>query len=288
MGLLDDAATCVVAYQYKSQCILDAKSEVCLLVCCCNKFPMKPKKNLLRQLCVDRLMAAKETEKRGILPGVPFDMRKNPPQTFGGTDAWGDGKYVATIAKCVKIVKDEDGSNYRSRRVRVPDVVVLNDPNGPVTQDNIAKIYEIKFPTDRWGKKQREDYERIASSDKNIGKQKVEELNVKECMCVDEDLVKDPVNEEVRQNALSMSRAADGALQKFMQQTEGYSPRGYSLLPEDIIDLREELERQAAAARGTWQMPKIPAPTPQDIQNLGTAATILLILGAIALAPVGI
>ena len=292
MGRFDDAATCVVAYQYKAKCAKDAKEELCLLICCCNKFPVQGKKNKLKQLCVDGLMKAKETEKRGILPGVPFDMRRDPPQTFGGMNAWGDGKYLATIAKCVKIVKGEDGDDsYVARTVRVPDVVVLKKADEPVMQSNIDKIYEIKFPGDRWGKNQRADYEKIASSDPDpdIRREKVEELNDKECGCKEKDdnkeLEKEPVNEAVRQNALDMSQAADGALQRFIQQTKDYS---------DMLDVATlqnefpELTRPAEAADDGSILQKI-TPSPETVQAIGKGVlAAIVILGAIALAPVGI
>jgi len=209
-------------------------------------------------------MESKETVRRGIVPSVPFDMRQVPPQTFGTGNT-----RERTIARCVKIIKGEDGG-YRSGLVRVPDVVVLKDAGKPITQDNIEKIYEIKFPGDRWGEGQREAYEKIASSDPDIGEQKVEELNVDECGCEEKDkngdLENKPVNEEVRENARALSEAADKAVRQFMEETGGHFG-----LPEEVDALREELKRQAEATRESWKLPK---PSSQTVVN--AALSILL------------
>lgn len=49
-----------------------------------------------------------------------------------------------------------------------PDVVAVVDPNLPPVQGNIDAIYEFKFAGDRWGDKQRLDYEEIAGDSEKV------------------------------------------------------------------------------------------------------------------------
>lgn len=161
------AATCVVATTYEAKCVDEAKNEICLLICCCGKFPYKSQRYNLKQLCVDRLMAAKNTSQRGILSEVPFDMTQTPPKVITDTP---DTRYMTAVPRWNKIFTDEErdvwrdiwGNNPSKKPIRIPDVVVLKNPDGPINQANIEKIYEIKFPPDRWKPGQEEAYQEIA------------------------------------------------------------------------------------------------------------------------------
>ena len=187
MGLLDGAAACVAAYAYEAACVPDTKEKICMTICCCEKFPII-KRNRLKQLCVDRLMAANNLSEDGILSGVPYDMT---------TLEVANGYPKATIAAQLK--KFLEGAYFKNR-IRIPDVTVLKDPNGPITQDNIEKIYEIKFPGDTERDGQMNDYGKIAGDP-----DKVKKIDVAkgDCNCDGRnDPDKIPVPEKVKQAAI--------------------------------------------------------------------------------------
>jgi type VI secretion system secreted protein VgrG len=53
-------------------------------------------------------------------------------------------------------------STGKPKGSRAPDVVIVKDPSKPPTQDNIEKVIEVKFPTDRFRPGQARAYEEIA------------------------------------------------------------------------------------------------------------------------------
>jgi type VI secretion system secreted protein VgrG len=64
---------------------------------------------------------------------------------------------------------------------KIPDVVLVNDPTKPPTQDNIRKIIEMKFPGDTPSRDQLRDYGVIA------GAAPVEVWTTDRCGCGGED-----------------------------------------------------------------------------------------------------
>ncbi len=52
--------------------------------------------------------------------------------------------------------------------VRRPDVVIVNDPTKPPTQDNIKQVVEIKFPPDKMDERQELAYIRIAGDETKL------------------------------------------------------------------------------------------------------------------------
>lgn len=236
---LHAAATCVVATQYKAQCTDDAKNEVCLLVCCCDKFPYQPKKYKLKQLCVDRLMVAKKTNERGILPEVPFNMTKTPPEVIRDSS----GNIMSSIPRWRKIFTGEEregwlktyGEDKSKKPIRIPDVVVLDKPNGSITQDNIKKIYEIKFPPDDWKEGQKEDYQEIAGKPL----EKVEKIGPEECNCDKQDLKSEPATEAARKQANNLAMAADKKLREFLQEVNKYPLSDFEF--PDAVELWQDM-----------------------------------------------
>ncbi|WP_454689798.1 VRR-NUC domain-containing protein [Achromobacter aloeverae] len=78
---------------------------------------------------------------------------------------------------------DEQGSQrppFKAGKgfVRRPDVVIVNDPTKPPTQDNIKQVVEIKFPPDKMDKRQEDAYAEIAGS-----RSKLEVLGPDDCDC---------------------------------------------------------------------------------------------------------
>lgn len=197
MGLMDKAAACMTAYAYEAACLpADHKERICRMVCCCDKYPIV-RSYKLKQLCVDRLMAANNLHNDGILGGVPYDMETLLPAK---------GYPHASIAAQLK--KYLDGAYY-TNRIRIPDVTVLKDSAGPITPGNIDKLYEIKFPRDTDRNGQMNDYSKIAE---------VEELNVEKCNC---DNRTDPesilVPEAIRQAAIDR---ANSSILHYIEQNE--------------------------------------------------------------------
>lgn len=62
--------------------------------------------------------------------------------------------------------------------IRRPDLVIVNDPSKPPTQDNIRQVVEIKFPPDHWSRDQKDDYAVIAG-----GEDKLAKLEPDDCSC---------------------------------------------------------------------------------------------------------
>lgn len=73
-----------------------------------------------------------------------------------------------------------DGYTPGVGNIRRPDVVIVNDPSLPPTQDNIKSVVEIKFPPDRRDVKQQEAYARIAGDSS-----KVALMQPSDCGCTD-------------------------------------------------------------------------------------------------------
>lgn len=201
MGLLDKAATCVVAYTYEAVChSIDKREQICFHVCCCDYAPLI-KSYSLRQLCVDKLLKANNLADNGILGGVPYDMT-----TLEVAKGYPAATIAAQLKKCLE-------GAYFTNRLRIPDVTVLKDATKPITQDNIEKLYEIKFPNDKDRPCQIDDYENIAG-DCN----KVEKLDINNCNCKDRgDPSAIPLPDEVKQAAIDR---ANSTLIKFIEQHE--------------------------------------------------------------------
>jgi hypothetical protein len=74
--------------------------------------------------------------------------------------------------------------------IRRPDVVIVNDPARPPTQDNIKQIVEMKFPPDKLTERQERAYKRIAGSS-----DKFKTLQPSQCDCdaIDLESAKVPV-----------------------------------------------------------------------------------------------
>lgn len=167
---------------------LDPKDRqvICSAICKCNAEPSIGKVDqTLKQQCVSgRLRAMDELtdHQSPYKPEVNYDMSKDPPAPImdsgiatkthdylpgwiqkywpGGLDAYEPGK----------------------GNIRRPDVVIVNDPSLPPTQDNLKSVVEIKFPPDRVDRKQQEAYERIAGDDPT----KVVTMGPSDCGCSDQ------------------------------------------------------------------------------------------------------
>ena len=234
-GAMDRAAVCIMAVLPMAKCELSVKDKLCAVFCCCNANPIiKGKKRKgYKQICADAMLRARKADEEGILSSVPYDMSKTPPMPILRSN------YRARTAL---IYKGEDGDVelLPSERIplkgrRIPDIVVVKDPTRPPTQDNIAKIYDFKFPGDRWRVNQKEDYQRI-QGEKGP---EVEALNEKSCKCAEMDEEKcDNIDEQT-------IAEANQALEDIFAELNGKCAYNGHFDMLDMSAVREELERQA-------------------------------------------
>jgi type VI secretion system secreted protein VgrG len=99
---------------------------------------------------------------------VPYDMSKDPP---------------------APIMSKNDPTRSKHKKdagTEAPDVLVVYDGTKPPTQDNIKKVYEIKFGNDRLDDTKRKAYEKIA------GDAKFEVLTPENCGCENGDIERLP------------------------------------------------------------------------------------------------
>lgn len=167
---------------------------ICSFVCFCSVNPMQSRTGRnMKQMCVDNALdAVNEAADTGIRPQVGYYMRKPPqrPEPLMLKDRSGQetsapirnfGHMINRIRRlktpATALVKDEV-ETYTKGELRIPDAVVLKDPCLPPTQDNLLGVVEVKFRGDRWGKGQKDAYERIAGSQNGL-----KELNEDTCKC---------------------------------------------------------------------------------------------------------
>ncbi|WP_447529905.1 hypothetical protein [Vreelandella sp. TE19] len=161
---------------------------MCSFVCTCEVVPNQGRNGInLKQSCVDRgLQQYNESCDTGIRVQVPYYMRDTPPSPLLVKDE--DGQETTdpipgfghAINRIIKIKRDrargilltESAKNraegYTRGDMRIPDAVVLRDPNDKPTQDNLLGVVEVKFPPDDWGAGQEEAYEQIAGADHKL------------------------------------------------------------------------------------------------------------------------
>ena len=171
---------------------------VCSFVCTCEEVPNRGRNGInLKQSCVDRgLLQLNESCDTGIRVQVPYYMGDTPPSPLLVKDNEGQettdaipsfGHAINRIRKIKRdraqgILLPETEKNrvegYTRGDMRIPDAVVLRDPNGKPTQDNMLGVIEVKFPPDDWGRGQKEAYERIAGNER-----KLHLLTPEECGC---------------------------------------------------------------------------------------------------------
>jgi hypothetical protein len=163
----------------------DDESVLCSAICKCKDTPgIGADGRKLNQMCVsgrlktlDGIMYGRSTYK----PEVNYDMTQRPPapimsstddmQPHGWLSGWIKKHWGDAEAKRPPF---QPGSGM----VRRPDVVIVEDPNRPPTQDNIRQVIEIKFPGDKLTPGQQRDYTRIAGDPA-----KFKLLESSECNC---------------------------------------------------------------------------------------------------------
>lgn len=164
------------------------KKVLCSAICKCKDAPGVGKDGRsLKQSCVSGRLKGLDAlleHKSPYKPEVNYDMTKEPPAPI--MDSEFETRAHDWLPGWIKKywhVPDGDGNtrpNFKAGKgyIRRPDVVIVNDPSKPPTQDNIKQVVEIKFPPDTITKPQEDAYIHIAGDDK-----KLVTMGPEECDC---------------------------------------------------------------------------------------------------------
>ena len=147
------------------------KKVLCSSICHCKDTPGTGKDGRsLKQMCVSGALKAKDTamnHQSPYKPEVNYDMTQTPPAPImdSKVETKGHSWLPGWIEKYWGS-KPEHSDSYKAGKglVRRPDVVIVNDPGKPPTQDNIKQVVEIKFPPDGWSKMQKDRYTVISGN----------------------------------------------------------------------------------------------------------------------------
>lgn len=164
------------------------KNVLCSAICKCKSTPGIGKDGRsLKQSCVSGQLKALD----GILkhrspykPEVNYDMTRQPPAPIMDRNVETKGHdWLPGWIKKWWDAPDDQGSRRPpftagEGMVRRPDVVIVNDPTKPPTQDNIKQVVEIKFPPDKMDERQELAYIRIAGDET-----KLVEMGPGDCDC---------------------------------------------------------------------------------------------------------
>jgi VRR-NUC domain len=186
-GMSPEGTTTVVKISRPDIHPLD-KKVLCAAMCKCDKAPnVGADGRQLKQACVAATM--KEVDKQldhksPYKQEINYDMTKNPPEPIMDKEVptkghdwlpgWIDKYFGKNEQTGERDIKHTPGTG----QIRRPDVVIVNDPTKPPTQDNIKQIVEMKFPPDTLKPEQRDDYATIAGDEKKLKK-----LEPSDCDC---------------------------------------------------------------------------------------------------------
>jgi VRR-NUC domain len=186
-GMSPEGATTVVAINEPDIDPLD-KKVLCAALCQCDKAPAEGADGRrLKQACVAKTMKEVDEQLDHQSPykqEINYDMTQNPPAPIMDKDVptKGHGWLPGWIEKYFGTTDDQGTQrppfSAGTGQIRRPDVVIVNDPSRPPTQDNIKQIVEMKFPPDALSGPQKEAYVNIAGDDK-----KLKTLQPSDCNC---------------------------------------------------------------------------------------------------------
>lgn len=171
-GMSPEGTTTVVRIA-KPKVSLSDRLVLCPAICKCKDSPdTGADGRSLKQACVSRALSKVDKamdHQSPYKPEVNYDMTKEPPEPIMDSE-------IATKAHdwlpgwINKYWEADHGYPYLkgAGMVRRPDVVVVDDPSKPPTQDNIKQIVEIKFPPDQMSKEQQTAYTTIAGSENKL------------------------------------------------------------------------------------------------------------------------
>lgn len=184
-GSMSPEGTTTVVPIKKPELSYSDKKVLCSAMCKCQAQPnVGADGRSLKQECVSTgLKGLDEALKYAspYKPEVTYDMTKRPPEPFMDKEVATKNRNL--FPTWTQKIWPQDPSRpvpYKRGRgyTRRPDVVIVNDPTKPPTQDNIKQVVEMKFPGDPYGPGQREAYIRIAGD-----RSKMVELELDDCDC---------------------------------------------------------------------------------------------------------
>jgi hypothetical protein len=220
MSLLEEAAVCMVAMSKEPPCSEDPiKEELCVMMCCCIKYPVLKSKRLM-QSCANLLMDATNSLERGYENSVPYSMDTKEPLPI-------DPRTGGRIWREVKQWAGDDTA--RTGKVRIPDVTVYGEHGTP------DYVYEMKFPGDYWRNNQYEDYVELKNGDKC----KVKELNKDECDCDGRKEDRKKLTEKEKRDIAEMARQYFIADWEANKTIIAGTMAGYD--DQELIDLCKEI-----------------------------------------------
>lgn len=161
------------------------KAVLCKAICVCSTQPDTGKDGQnLKQQCVSRNLRTLDSSMGYLSPYKPeinYRMDTDPPQPI--TDSAIATKAHDWLPGWIQKYWPGGSAGYtpNTGMIRRPDVVIVNDPSLPPTQDNIKNVVEIKFPPDTASREQMDAYEQIAGDPG-----KVVTMGPKDCDCSDE------------------------------------------------------------------------------------------------------
>lgn len=196
------------------------KKVICSAICYCNNTPGVGKDGRsLKQSCVsDRLSQLDKymMHRSPYKPEVNYDMTKEPPAPImdSSIETKGHDWLPGWIKKWWGADEEHPPFKAGTGMIRRPDVVIVQDPSKPPTQDNLKKVVEIKFPPDTVSSRQRDDYIDIAGDEK-----KFVSLKPSDCDCDQQE------PEESKVPSEELGAAAAAAAWAAWLLTRGKTPR---------------------------------------------------------------
>ncbi|MCS3395416.1 VRR-NUC domain-containing protein [Burkholderia thailandensis] len=176
------------------------RQALCSAICKCNSMPtIGASGQNLKQQCVSgrlKVADALSGHQSPYKAEINYDMTRDPPAPI--MDSGVLTKAHDFLPGWIQKYWPGGLPGYKPGvgNIRRPDVVVVNDPSLPPTQDNLKSVVEVKFPGDTFSDMQRNAYERIAGDPA-----KVAVLGPEKCGCGNES--------QQQQTAPSTSSAID-------------------------------------------------------------------------------
>lgn len=151
---------------------------LCEILCHCEQNPTISKTGRSGyQQCMEDTLTALDIASGGnskMKPEVPYNMLQTPPVPISKNWMYHDHLKP----------KRPGMTTYQRGDVRVPDVVLVKDPQAPATQSNLRAVIEVKFKNDPWDSDEmqtrQKDYRDIAGPDAQYI-----ELDAQRCGCKD-------------------------------------------------------------------------------------------------------
>ena len=203
------------------------KKVICKAICVCSRQPDAGKDGAdLKQQCVSRNLRDLDKSMDWQSPykaEVNYDMSKEPPAPImrSTTPLEPHGYLPGWIQKYWPGGLDDYPAG--SGAIRRPDVVIVNNPALPPTQDNLRSVVEIKFPPQATDREQQAADGRIAGSP-----DKATVLGPSDCDCSQDDGDESPVKSAVSDALSGLGRSLRALLSSHPPALPGF---GGSLPP---------------------------------------------------------